>query len=261
MGHIPYRDWCPISMKAQGRDMGRMKDGGKERLIPEYSWDYCFPGDELGFKWSVLVGKEKGSRSLMATAVPNKGGGSKLVGDKSMEFIWENEDSGNKMIVKTDQEPSIKCVITDLVEERIEGGTVVEESPVKSSGSNGIVEKGVQEVECRIRSLFLGLEERIGRRLDAKERIVAFISEYAAYLINRLSQGTDGKVAYERMKGTKPTVLGIEFGDKVFHKLKHTQKLQKINARWDLGICLGVRKRSNELAIAAEDGIHFVQSV
>ena len=142
--------------KAQGRDMGHMKDDGKERLLPEYSWDYCFPGDELGFKWSVLVGKEKGSRSLMASAVPNKGGGSKFVVDKCMEFIGENGDSGNKIIVKTDQEPSIKCVITDLVEERIEGGIVVEESPVQSSGGNGIVEKGVQDVEGKIRSLFLG---------------------------------------------------------------------------------------------------------
>ena len=59
------------------------------------------------------------------------------------------------------------------------------------------------------RSLFLGLEERIGRKLDARERIVAFILDYAAYLINRISQGTGGKVAYERMKGKKPTVLGI----------------------------------------------------
>ena len=78
------------------------------------------------------------------------------------------------------------------------------------------MEKGVQDIEGRIRSLFLGLEERIGRRLDAKERIVAFIPDYAAYLINRLSQGTDGKVAYERMKGKKSTVLGIEFGGQVF---------------------------------------------
>ena len=39
MGHIPYRDWCPICVKAQDRDMGHMKDDGKERLLPEYSWD------------------------------------------------------------------------------------------------------------------------------------------------------------------------------------------------------------------------------
>ena len=39
MGHIPYRDWCPICVKAQGRDMGHMKRDGKERLLLEYSWD------------------------------------------------------------------------------------------------------------------------------------------------------------------------------------------------------------------------------
>ena len=36
----------------------------------------CFPGDELGFKWTVLVGTQKGSGTAMATAVPVKGGGS-----------------------------------------------------------------------------------------------------------------------------------------------------------------------------------------
>ena len=75
MGHIPYRDWCPVCVKAQGRDMGHMKDDGKERLLPEYSWDYCFPGDELGFKWSVLVGKEKGSRRPYGVGGPKQGRG------------------------------------------------------------------------------------------------------------------------------------------------------------------------------------------
>ncbi len=69
----------------------------------------------------------------MATAVPNKGGGSKFVVCICMESRGENGDSGGKHIVKTDQEPSVKCVITDLVEERVEGGTIIEESPVKSS--------------------------------------------------------------------------------------------------------------------------------
>ena len=59
MGHLPYRKWCPICIKAQGRDMDHSKDSGGERKLPEYSWDYCFPGDELGFKWTVLVGKER----------------------------------------------------------------------------------------------------------------------------------------------------------------------------------------------------------
>ena len=60
--------------------MGHFKDGDKERVLPEYSFDYCSPGDELGFKWIVLAGKERGTRSFMATAVPTKGGWVILVG-------------------------------------------------------------------------------------------------------------------------------------------------------------------------------------
>ena len=50
MGHIPYRNWCPICVKAQGREASHFRDKREERLLPEYSWDYCFPGDELGYK-------------------------------------------------------------------------------------------------------------------------------------------------------------------------------------------------------------------
>ena len=74
-GHIPYRDWCPICVQAKGRGRYHFKDKGASRMLPEYAWDYCFPGDELGFKWTVLVGTEKGSDMAMAAAVPVKGGG------------------------------------------------------------------------------------------------------------------------------------------------------------------------------------------
>ena len=100
-------------------------------------------------------------------------------------------------------------------------------------GSNGVVERAVQEMEGKIRAIFLGLEERLGRQLDARERIVAFIPEYAAYLMNKLFVGEDGKVAYERVKGKKPSVLGIEFVEKVLYKVKRGAKLEKIKARWD----------------------------
>ena len=110
----------------------------------------------------------------------------------------------------------MQFVIKDLIDERKEGGTIIEESPVKSSGSNGIVEKTAQDVEGRIRAVFLGLQERLKRKIDARERIVAFIPEYAAYMMNRLTKGLDGKVAYERIKGKKPSIMGIEFGEKVF---------------------------------------------
>ena len=112
----------------------------------------------------------------------------------------------------------MEYLFKNIGDQRPEGRTIPEESPVKSSGSNAVVKRGVREIAGGIKALLLGLQKRIGGKIDARERIVSFIPEYVAYLLNRLSQGEDGKVPYERIKGKKPTILGLEFGEKVLYK-------------------------------------------
>ena len=138
---------------------------------------------------------------------------------------------------------------------------MVEEAPKKSSGSNGVVERAVQEVEGSIRAGFLALQHRIGRRIDARERLVAFLPEYTVYLMNRLKAGEDGKTVYERVRGKQGSVVGVEFGEKVLYKIQAGGKLQKINQRGEHGIFVGVRRRSNELLISRPDGIKAVRSI
>ena len=135
--------------------MPHYRDKGGTRVLPEYSWDYCFPGDEFGHKWTVLVGRERETKAIMATTIPNKGGIGRFATDKCCGFMEENGDKVNKVIVKTDQEPSIAYLIKDLVGRREEGQTIIEEAPVESKGSNGIVERTVQEVEGVLRSIYL----------------------------------------------------------------------------------------------------------
>ena len=185
-----------------------------------------------------------------ATAMPTKGSSGKLFVDKVSEYIEEAGDSNNSIIVKNDQEPSMQYFIKDLIESRPDNKTILEESPVKSSGSNGVAERGVQGIEGHIRALYLALQHRLQTKVDCRERIIAFIPEYAAYLMNRLEVGKDGKTVYERIKGKKPTVLGIEFGEKLLYKVRPVgSKLEKINSRWEHGIFVGIRKRSNEIMI------------
>ena len=86
-----------------GKERGHVRDQEKERKFPEYSWDYCFPGDEIGYKWTVLVGKESGSGAIMAKTGPVKGGGHRLTVGKMMEFLKENADQKGAIIVKSDQ--------------------------------------------------------------------------------------------------------------------------------------------------------------
>ena len=80
--------------------------------------------------------------------------------------------------------------------------------------------------------------------MSAREPIVTFVPEYAAYLLNRMEIGKDGKTAYERCKGKKATVLGIKFGERLLYKVKPQIKNEKINSRWGYGITIGVRRRS-----------------
>ena len=55
MGHVVYRNWCPVCVMSSGKDWPHKDNSDKERKLPEYHFDYCFPGDELGYTWTVLV--------------------------------------------------------------------------------------------------------------------------------------------------------------------------------------------------------------
>ena len=59
--------------------------------------------------------------------------------------------------------------------------TIVEEVPVGSKGSNGIVERAAQTVEGQIRVMKSALEGRLGRKVDAERRIVTLMAEYGVY--------------------------------------------------------------------------------
>ena len=120
---------------------------------------------------------------------------------------------------------------------------------------------GIQGVEGQIRALLLALEARTAVKINPRMPIVTFLPEYAAYLVNRLEVGKDGKTAYERVRGKKATVLGIEFGEKLLYKVKIKNKLEKINARWELGIFVGVRRRSGEVWVAFKGQVISVRSV
>ena len=113
-------------------------------------------------------------------AAPTKGASGKFSSDRAVELMEEIGDRSTKVIVKTDQQPSIKYLVKDIVGTRPEGQTVVEESPAKSSGSNGRVERGIQGLEWQLRALLIALEARLGKEISAKEPIVTFMPEYAA---------------------------------------------------------------------------------
>eukprot|EP00973_Karenia_brevis_P053016 7370538-Karenia_brevis.AAC.1 len=49
------------------------------------------------------------------------------------------------VLIKGDQEPAMKCFTKGIQEERKDGRSVVEEAPVQGKGSDGVIERAVQE--------------------------------------------------------------------------------------------------------------------
>ena len=91
---------------------------------------------------------------VMATAVPSKGTGRFIV-ERVCAFIKELGIDHLDIVAKFDQEPSIKKVVEDVGKHRGEGSGrwITEFSPVKSSASNGVVERGIQSFQGQVRVL------------------------------------------------------------------------------------------------------------
>ena len=90
----------------------RKKDDEDQAGIPEYTMDYCFPGDEHGERLTVLVVVEKYTKMKKAIVVPNKGSTGTYAAKVVLDLMRECGDKDREVIVKTDQEPALgrRCV-------------------------------------------------------------------------------------------------------------------------------------------------------
>ncbi len=69
--------------------MDRRKSIEVERGLAEFSFDYCFPGNELGYKLTILVGRERATGMTLATALPTKRPKGKFAADEVLEYFQE----------------------------------------------------------------------------------------------------------------------------------------------------------------------------
>jgi len=104
LSHVPYRNWCPHCVMGSGKDLDHRKGIEEERGLSEFSFDYCFPGDELGYKLTILVGRERSTGMRMATAVPTKATTGVFSTDKVVEIIDECGFQKGDQNVKEGQE-------------------------------------------------------------------------------------------------------------------------------------------------------------
>ena len=143
--------------------------------------------------------------------------------------------------LKNDQEPAIKAVIEHLRSQRT-AQTLVEESPVGSSQSNGSIESAIGEVEAQIRTGRLALENNFMVTIQIHHPIIPWLVMHSGFVINRFLIGHDGQSPYQRIRRKPFDKPVIELGETVWYKKpKNTigPGLNKYDSRWGEGIFSG----------------------
>ena len=74
-----------------------------------------------------------------------------------------------------------------------------------------MIERGVQTIQGMVRTLRSAIEERWMVKLDPENALWTWVVEYVGWLVNRAEVGHDGRTRYERLKGKKARLPGMEF--------------------------------------------------
>ena len=134
--------------------------------------------------------------------------------------------------------------------------TVLEASPVRDSQSNGFVERAVRSIEEMVRTHKIGLEAKIGGKLDTSHSAIGWMIEHWADILNKCQVGKDGRTPYERLKGEKYGGTFMEFGSLVMLRLADKPQGGRMQERWIEGIWLGSRFNTLEhLVSRRSDGV------
>ena len=242
--HLPNRSWCLHCVRGNGKTMDHRRTG-RDKLIPEIHVDCCSMGSKIDVATKCfVVAKDYSSKSVMASVVPVKGSSNEFPAKRINAFIREIGLEGQDLVLRRDQEPALQDLLAEVGRRRIPAKTFYEVSPVGSSASNGVAERGVQTVEGQIRVLKDAFKTRVGAQIPSNHNILAWLVEFAGTVVNRYEVGRDGKTPIERLRGKQSRLIGLEFGEKVnFRRTAVGVRMAKLDSLWSDGVFLGVSLR------------------
>ena len=204
----------------------------------------------------VLVMKEKHSKMTMASVVPKKGSFGVFASKRAMSFLKEIGLDKADIVIKSDQEAAVGALVDDIKRMRNDSRTVVEYSPVRTPKSNGLIERSVMSIKEQVKVMKSALEARWQRNILDTENVVTWLVEYSAVLLNRREISKDGKTSYERLKGKRGYIPGVEFGEKILYKKAAGQSgAQALSSLWAEGIFLGLRPASGEYIVGNSEEV------
>ena len=251
--HVPYRSWCHECVSAAGKASPHKKQEEEEKAVPCHHLDYWFMRDGPGQESvPVVVMKDSSTKTFSAHVCQQKG---------NVEWVAERicQDLDNighpRVSLKSDQEPALVDLVSEVKNKRdkLKKETILENSKIYDSQSNGTAERAVQAIECIVRTHKLALEKKLQKRVPSTHPVMTWLVEHAADILNKFQVGVDGRTAYERSRGKKYKGEMYHFGRKVFHMHPGKHSGGSMKSRWSTGIFLGKMHKSDEAMVYTDD--------
>ena len=169
----------------RGEQAGHLRqEERQENAIPEVHMECCFMGRKSDDVQPIWVARDRDTRMTVSFLV-QKGAVDDCVNRRLLQFFRELGYHENNVVVRSDQESPMRAVAEKLAKERGEAQTILEHSRVRSSGSNGVVERAIKEVEYQVRTMKSALHQSVKTDIGAESNILTWMIEFAGMLINR----------------------------------------------------------------------------
>ena len=167
------------------------------------------------FTKPTMVGIDYDADWISCNMVQKKGFDKYAVGC----MVRDVEQAGyNRLIIKNDQENSIRDVVNAVKRERAEDIQVLPEESAKGEHQdNGKVERAAQTMEGQIVTMRLSLESRYKVGIDENHTIWPWMVIYAALLYNITHVCSDVRTPWEKGKGRRFNRDLPEFGENVHY--------------------------------------------
>ena len=121
--------------------------------------------------------------------------------------------------IKSYQEPATVDVQRAVIAKRGNAPTILVNSPVGDSQSNGRVENAFKKVRNVVKTIHSSLGSRWGVRVARDHPVYPWVFEWAADLMTRYAHVGDlGKTAVQLIRGSKSSRNIAQFGEKILYK-------------------------------------------
>ena len=184
--HLPHRSWCPVCVKARSKEDPHDKRSRKKEQDgkPIVAMDYKSFGEDADGddKLTMIVLKDQVTGCVAAHVCLQKGASDQWTVDRVCDDL--DMFGHTEIVLKSDGEPAIMQVQNAVKASRVHP-TICQNPPAYDPQANGAAERAVQEVMNQVRAMKIGLQNRIGAQITTDWKILEWIVEVSAVLLNR----------------------------------------------------------------------------